>query len=38
MATGAIPIGSTPEELGAFLKAEMKTWGELIRDGNIKAD
>jgi len=38
MATGAIPIGSTPEELGAFLKAEMKTWGDLIRDGNIKAE
>jgi tripartite-type tricarboxylate transporter receptor subunit TctC len=38
MATGAIPVGGTPEELAAFLKSEMKTWGDLIKEGNIKAE
>ena len=28
-------VGSTPEELGAFLKSEIARYGEVIRKGNI---
>ena len=30
-------VASTPDELGAHLRAESDKWGKLIRDGNIKA-
>jgi tripartite-type tricarboxylate transporter receptor subunit TctC len=29
-------VGSTPEELGAFLKSEIARYGDVIRKGNIK--
>jgi tripartite-type tricarboxylate transporter receptor subunit TctC len=35
---GATVIGSTPEELGAHLKAETDKWGPVIRDAGIKAE
>jgi tripartite-type tricarboxylate transporter receptor subunit TctC len=35
---GATLVGSTPEELAAFLKAEMDKWGPVIREAKIKAD
>jgi tripartite-type tricarboxylate transporter receptor subunit TctC len=35
---GATLVGSTPEELGAFLKAEMDKWGPVIREAKIKVD
>jgi tripartite-type tricarboxylate transporter receptor subunit TctC len=28
-------VGSTPEELGRFLKSEMDKWGPVIKDANI---
>jgi tripartite-type tricarboxylate transporter receptor subunit TctC len=31
-------IGSTPEELKAFLKAEMDKWGVIIKEAGIKID
>ena len=34
----AEPVGNTPAELGAFLQAEMKKWGDLIKDIGIKAE
>lgn len=37
-ALAAEPIGNTPAELGAFLKAEMQKWGQLIKDIGIKVD
>jgi tripartite-type tricarboxylate transporter receptor subunit TctC len=38
MATlAAESVGSTPEELGALLKAESEKWGQLIKDAGIKA-
>jgi tripartite-type tricarboxylate transporter receptor subunit TctC len=36
-ALGAEAVGSTPEELGAFLAAESDKWGRLIREVGVKA-
>jgi tripartite-type tricarboxylate transporter receptor subunit TctC len=33
---GVIIVGSTPEALGAHLKAEMAKWGPVIKAANIK--
>jgi tripartite-type tricarboxylate transporter receptor subunit TctC len=35
---GVTLIGSTPAELGAFLKAEVDKWGPLIRESGIRGD
>ncbi|GGJ16512.1 Bug family tripartite tricarboxylate transporter substrate binding protein [Neoroseomonas lacus] len=35
---GAIPGGNSRAEFGAFLRAELDKWGEVIRRGNIQAD
>jgi tripartite-type tricarboxylate transporter receptor subunit TctC len=37
-ALGSIPVGSTPEELARYLRAEMAKWGPVIRDANIRLD
>jgi tripartite-type tricarboxylate transporter receptor subunit TctC len=34
----AEPVGSTPEEYAAFIAAEQKRWGEVVRRANIKAN
>ena len=34
-AVGFVPIGDTPEEFAAYLKAESEKWGKVIRDGKI---
>ena len=34
---GAYPVGSTPEEFAAFIKAETERWGKVIRQAKIKA-
>jgi tripartite-type tricarboxylate transporter receptor subunit TctC len=31
-------VGSTPAELGAFLKAEMDKWGPIIKEAGIKVE
>ena len=36
-ALAAESVGSTPEELGALLRAETDKWGQLIREQGIKA-
>jgi tripartite-type tricarboxylate transporter receptor subunit TctC len=33
-----VPGGGTPEELGAFLKAELTKWGTLIRSIGINPE
>lgn len=33
---GMIPGGGTPEDLGAFLKAEIAKWGKLIKEAGIR--
>jgi tripartite-type tricarboxylate transporter receptor subunit TctC len=35
---GLIPIGSTPEELGAHFKAEMEKWAPVIKAAGIKVE
>jgi len=35
---GADPIGSSPQELASFLRAEIDRWTKLIRQANIRAD
>jgi tripartite-type tricarboxylate transporter receptor subunit TctC len=35
---GAVPKGSTPAELAAFLQSETDKWGPVIRDAQIKLD
>jgi tripartite-type tricarboxylate transporter receptor subunit TctC len=35
---GAIPIGDTPEQFGAYIGVEMKKWGAIVKSANIKAD
>ncbi len=35
---GAALVGSTPDELAAFLKSEMDKWGPVIREAKIKIE
>src|SRR6267142_4044 len=37
-ALGAEPVGSTPEEFGAFLRAENARWGRIIREKGIRSE
>jgi tripartite-type tricarboxylate transporter receptor subunit TctC len=34
---GFEPIGSTPEEFDAQIKAEIDKWAKIVRDANVKA-
>jgi tripartite-type tricarboxylate transporter receptor subunit TctC len=36
--TGNEPVGSTPEEFAAFVRAEMAKWGKVVKSANIKAE
>ena len=31
-------VGSTPEEFGAFFKAQMALWGRVVQENNIRSD
>ncbi|MDB5925735.1 MAG: hypothetical protein JWN13_4671 [Betaproteobacteria bacterium] len=35
---GAEPIGNTPEEFGAFVKAEIEKWANLVKVARMKMD
>ena len=35
---GAVPKGSTPAELAAFLQSEIDKWGPVIKDARIKVE
>ena len=37
-ADGAEPVGSTPEELRAFLKTELAKWGAAVKAAGVKVD
>jgi tripartite-type tricarboxylate transporter receptor subunit TctC len=38
VASGSDPVGSTPEEFSAHVKAELARWGKVIRDNNIRSE
>lgn len=38
MKDGIEPIGESPETYGAYTRAEIKKWGDIVREANIKAD
>ena len=38
LAEGTVPQPSTPEEFAAYIKAEIKKWGDVVRMANIKAE
>lgn len=35
---GSEPVGSTPEQFAAFIKAEIAKWAKVIKDADIRAD
>ena len=35
---GAIPVGDSPEHFGAYIAAEMKKWGAVVKSAHIKVD
>ena len=35
---GMTPVGGTPEQFGAFIRADIEKWTKLIRARNIKPD
>lgn len=35
---GALPVGNTPEAFGAYINAEIKKWGAVVKSANIKVD
>ena len=38
LAQGAEPVGDTPEEFAAIIKADIAKWGEVVRKSGAKAD
>jgi tripartite-type tricarboxylate transporter receptor subunit TctC len=35
---GAEPLGSTPEEYGAYIRKELDRWGKVVRESGVKAE
>ena len=35
---GAVPVGSTPGEFTAYIKAEQAKWGKVVREAGIRID
>ena len=35
---GAEPVGNTPEQFGAFVKAEITKWKKIVEFSGIRAD
>jgi len=35
---GALPVGDTPEQFGAFIRSEIELWGKVIRATGAKVD
>ena len=33
-----VPIGSSPEQLGAFIKREIDRWGKVIKATGVRAE
>ena len=35
---GMVPVGSSPEQLGAFIKREIERWGKIIKATGVRAE
>jgi tripartite-type tricarboxylate transporter receptor subunit TctC len=35
---GAVPVGSTPEELAALIRADYEKWGPIIKAAGVQAE
>jgi tripartite-type tricarboxylate transporter receptor subunit TctC len=35
---GLEPVGNTPDEFAAMIKAETRKWGDIVRKANITVD
>ena len=38
LSEGAEPVGNTPEQFGALIRAEIDKWGKVIRAAGLRAD
>ena len=38
VAQGADPVGGTPEELAAFVKAELVKYAKIVKDSGMRPD
>jgi len=38
LSDGVVPVGSSAEQLGAYLKSEIAKWAKVVKDANITAD
>jgi tripartite-type tricarboxylate transporter receptor subunit TctC len=37
-ATGLVPIGGTPEELGTYMHSEVEKWGKVVKALELRVD
>ena len=38
LSQGTVPTPSTPEEFTAYMRAELKKWGDVVKLADIKAE
>ena len=38
MAQASVPVGNTPEEYDAFIRAEIVKWSKVVKQANVQAD
>ncbi len=38
LAQGVEPVGSTPEQFGEHIRAQMSKWGKVVQDAGVKAE
>jgi tripartite-type tricarboxylate transporter receptor subunit TctC len=38
LSLGGEPVGSTPEQFGAFFRNEVAKWGKVVRESGARAD
>jgi len=35
---GPVPIGNSPEQFAAFIKAEQAKWGKVVKEANVRIE
>ncbi len=38
LSEGTVPTPSSPEEFTAYMKSELKKWGDVVKMANIKSE